>query len=581
MYQAPLSSILDTLSHSVDWHALKNLPGCEDVSDDLVAAILEEAAKLSADVLSPLNWTGDQDGTILNDDGSITTAKGFKEAYAQYRDAGWNSLPFPTNHGGQGLPWALSMAVNEMWQSANVSFGLCPLLNQGAVDAIEAYASDALKEQFLPKMISGEWTGTMNLTEPQAGSDLGQIKTKAIKQNDHYLISGQKIYITFGEHDMADNIIHLVLARAVDAPSGVKGISLFIVPKILDDGSVNDVVCTGIEHKLGIHASPTCTMQFGDKDGAIGYLIGEENQGLVYMFKMMNNARLHVGVQGLGIAEMAYQRALHFTKERKQGTPLNGNADATIIEHPDVARMLLTMKSQIEAQRCLAYYAGSQMDFMARDPDKDSRDKAHYMCNLLTPIVKSCATDLGNEAAAMGVQIHGGMGFVEETGAAQYIRDARILTIYEGTNGIQAKDLVFRKILKEQAPALKPLLDDLLQLSQTMKDDYPKESHALIHGANMVAKAIDFIAKLAEDKKFEHCEASSYALMTLMGTVFAQGLFCKKIWGMRQSDAVHLKQQEALLSFYTDHIASKINGYYESVFNAESVINAAKTVFED
>jgi alkylation response protein AidB-like acyl-CoA dehydrogenase len=405
-------------------------------------AIFEEAGKLAAEVLAPINVAGDKSGAKLAG-GVVTTAPGFKDAYDQYRNAGWNAVPFKEEYGGQGLPYAIAFPVQEMWQSANMSFGLCPLLNQGAVEAINHHGSDAQKSTYLPKLISGEWTGTMNLTESQAGSDLGLIRTKATPQADgSYAITGQKIFITYGEHDMTDNIVHLVLARIDGAPEDVKGISLFIVPKIMEDGNRNTVSCIGLEHKLGIHGSPTCTMDFA---GAKGQLVGTAHEGLKYMFTMMNNARLSVGLQGVAIAERATQKALQYAADRVQGKSLSTGARAPIAEHADVKRMLLTMQALTQAGRALTYEAALALD---------SGDKGKV--ELLTPLVKSWCTDNAVEVASLGVQVHGGMGFIEETGAAQFYRDARILPIYEGTNGIQAADLAFRKILRDQgAEALK------------------------------------------------------------------------------------------------------------------------------
>lgn len=445
-YNPPLKDMAFILNHVI---GLKDLPKAADLDEGTIAAVLEEAGKLARDVLAPLNSVGDKIGNTLND-GVVKTAPGFREAYAQYRDGGWNSVPFNPDHGGQGLPWALSFPVQEMWQSANMSFGLCPLLNQGAVEAIEIHGSPEQKETYLEKLISGEWTGTMNLTEPQAGSDLAAVRTRAERHDDGtYRIFGQKIFITYGEHDFAENIIHLVLARLPDAPEGVKGISLFIVPKILGDGTRNDVVCAGLEHKLGIHASPTCTMQFGDKGGAVGYLVGKENEGIKYMFTMMNNARLSVGLQGIAVAERAYQQALTFARDRVQGRMIDGSStNAPIIHHPDVKRMLISMRAYIESARALAYEAA-----LASDKARDGDAAAQAKVDLLTPVVKGWSTDMGVAMASTGVQVHGGMGFIEETGAAQHYRDARILPIYEGTNGIQANDLVFRKVIRDNGAA--------------------------------------------------------------------------------------------------------------------------------
>jgi len=422
----------------------------EELDRETLQAVLGEAAKLSSEVLAPLNKVGDEQGARL-ENGKVYTADGFKEAYAEYRDAGWNSVPFDPEYGGQGLPWAAAFAVQEMWQGANMSFGLCPLLNQGAVEAIFSHGSQEQKDQYLSKLISGEWTGTMNLTESQAGSDLGLIRSKAEKQSDDtYKITGQKIYITYGDHDMAENIIHLVLARTPDAPEDVKGISLFIVPKILENGEENTLSCIGLEHKLGIHASPTCTMDF---DGATGYLIGEEGSGLKYMFTMMNNARLSVGLQGVAIAERAYQHALAYANDRVQGKSMDSGERVTISHHADVRRMLMDCRTKILAGRLMTYMAAIELD-KADGGDRIARAKVDF----LTPLVKSWCTDMAVDVASTGIQIFGGMGFVEETGAAQFYRDARILPIYEGTNGIQAMDLVFRKILRDDGRVAKKTL---------------------------------------------------------------------------------------------------------------------------
>ena len=449
-YKAPVNEIVFSLNHEAGFNRLVQSGAYPDLSDDLVDAILDEAAKFADNIVAPLSWEGDQTGARLEDDG-VKVPESFKQAYAKYVESGWSTLAAPTDYGGQGLPLALSNAVTEMMNS-NIGFQLCPMLSNGGMEALAAHASDEQKETYLSKIVSGEWSATMNLTEPHAGSDVGNIRAQATPQNDgSYLIRGTKIYITYGDHDMADNIVHLVLARTPNAPEGTKGISLFLVPKFLvnDDGSLgarNDVACIGLEEKLGIHASPTCVMAFGENDGATGWLVGSENRGMACMFTMMNNARLHVGLQGVGVAERATQHALAYAVERKQGrAPGAGKDDneaVAIINHPDVRRMLMSMRTMTEAARGICYENAVMADLAHTSSDASARAKY----DLLTPISKAFSTDIANEVAALGVQVHGGMGFIEETGAAQHVRDARILTIYEGTNGIQAIDLVGRKL---------------------------------------------------------------------------------------------------------------------------------------
>ncbi len=467
-YRAPVNDMNFVLQQLVGMEAIAALPGYEEATPDMVAAILEEAGKLSGEVISPLNVPGDQQGVSLNEQGQVPTPAGFKEAYQQFVEGGWGSLQFNPEYGGQGMPQVLATAVQEMWQAANISWGLCPLLTQGAIEALEANADDALKSTYIPKLVSGEWTGTMNLTEPQAGSDLAALRARAEREGDHYRIKGQKIFITWGEHDMAENIIHLVLARLPDAPPGVRGISLFLVPKYLlnEDGTPgqrNDCGAVSLEHKLGIHASPTCVMSFGDNEGAIGYLIGEEHKGLACMFTMMNNARLGVGLQGVSISERAYQLAVDYARERVQSPAPGSKESGPIIRHPDVRRMLMTMRAMTEAGRALAYTACASLDYQQRGDDaQQQRHQARVA--LLTPIVKGWCTELSQEVTYLGVQVHGGMGFIEETGAAQHYRDARILTIYEGTSGIQAQDLVGRKTLFDQGAAMDNLLAEMLDV---------------------------------------------------------------------------------------------------------------------
>jgi acyl-CoA dehydrogenase len=446
-YRAPVSDIVFTMRHvaGLDRAMADGVYG--DLSADLSQTILEEAGRFANDVIAPLNREGDKHGATLKD-GVVTTAPGWKQAYKAWTGAGWNALPGPVDYGGQGLPTLLNSACVEMWNSASMAFGIGPILTMGAIEALIAHASDDLKSRYLEKLVSGEWTATMNLTEPQAGSDLAAIRSRAEPSGDGtYRITGQKIFITYGEHDLTDNIVHLVLARLPDAPAGTRGISLFLVPKFLSDGTRNDVRCHSIEHKLGIHASPTCTMIFGDNGGAIGWLVGEENRGLACMFTMMNNARLAVGLQGVAIAERAYQQALAYANERRQGRAI-GAAEgmSPIAVHPDVQRNLLTMKALTAAARAICYMTAEAIDRAHLEEDPARRKKANERASLLTPVAKAFSTDIGVEVASLGVQVHGGMGFIEETGAAQHFRDARIAPIYEGTNGIQAIDLVIRKL---------------------------------------------------------------------------------------------------------------------------------------
>jgi len=453
-YRTPLADIKFTLRSIVDFDSLAALEGFEHSDPDLVDGLLDEAARFFEQVVAPTNRDGDTFGSQRNDDGSVTAAPGLKEAYRLYVEAGWGGVGFPEEYGGGNFPWTLSLAIQEMLTSANMAFSLCPLLTQGAIDAIIHHGKEIQRELYLEKMISGEWSGTMNLTEPQAGSDVGALTSKAVPRDDgSWSITGQKIFITWGEHDMADNIIHLVLARTPGSPPGTKGISLFIVPKFLvnPDGSLgerNDVTCVSIEHKLGIHASPTCVMGYGDNGGAIGWMIGEENAGMRAMFTMMNMARLSVGLEGLAVSERAYQQALEYSHERLQGrAPGAAKGESSpIVDHPDIQRTLLDMKSCIDAMRGLCYRNAEALDHASHGKDADDRERGTQLAALLTPLSKAWCTDLGVELTSAGVQVHGGMGFIEETGAAQHFRDARITPIYEGTNGIQAIDLVGRKL---------------------------------------------------------------------------------------------------------------------------------------
>jgi acyl-CoA dehydrogenase len=467
-YRAPINDILLALNHGAGLKAAVEAGHYGDFDADITAAVLEEAGRFASDVLAPLNRVGDQHGVKLAE-AKVTTAPGWPDAYKRWTEGGWNAVSGPEDFGGQGLPLAINAACTEIWSAANAAFGLCPLLTLSAIEALDAHGSDALKRIYLAKLVSGEWTGTMQLTEPQAGSDVGALRTRAERADDGtYRITGSKIYITYGEHDMTDNIVHFVLARLPDAPAGTKGISLFLIPKFLvnDDGSLgarNDIFVSGIEHKLGMHASPTCTMVMGDHGGAVGYLIGEENAGMRCMFTMMNQARLAVGLEGVGIADRATQQALSYAQERRQGRAIGKKSDGSdpIIVHPDVKRMLMQMRALTAASRSICYATAVALDIATRAGDADVRADAAARGALLTPIAKAFSTDIGNEVAYLGVQVHGGMGFIEETGAAQHMRDARITAIYEGTNGIQAIDLVTRKLGAGKGAAVFKLLGEL------------------------------------------------------------------------------------------------------------------------
>ncbi len=578
-YTPPIDDMMFVLASVVGLDKLPEHPDLGALDADSVQSILEPAAALASGVLAPLNHPADKSGGAKLKDGVVTTAAGFKEAYKEYCEGGWNAVVFDPTHGGQGLPWLVAFAVQEMWQGANMSFGLCPLLNQGAVEAIEAHASEELKNEYLEKMISGEWTGTMNLTEPQAGSDLAAVKTKAVPAGDGtYKISGQKIFITYGEHDFTDNIIHLVLARLPDAPEGVKGISLFIVPKFLKDGTRNDLICTGIEHKLGIHASPTCTMQYGDRGGATGYLVGEANEGLKYMFTMMNNARLSVGLQGVAIAERAYQHALSYARDRVQGASISkkGGGGVAIAQHADVKRMLLSMAAQVEAGRALAYEAALYLDL-----SKGGDAAAQARVDIMTPLVKSWCTDMACDVASTGVQIHGGMGFIEETGAAQFYRDARILPIYEGTNGIQAADLVFRKTLRDGGAALGAYLKDLESVIEAVRggsgDDLEAIYGELAAAFDSVSKASARLVDLAKEDLDYAAAVSVPYLKALAG--LAAGVMmarCALVADARmkegEGDMAFLSRKMITARFYAEHYLPLASA------QAKSVLSSARTI---
>ena len=469
-YVAPTKELQFVMKELADIESIAKFPGFEEATPDMIEAILEEAGKLATHVLDPINLCGDQQGAKLVD-GKVQAADGFKEAYQQFAESGWTSVNMPEQYGGQGLPFLIQSAATELWNASNASFALCPLLTAGAVESLIAHGSDELNAIYLEHMVSGNWTGTMNLTEPQAGSDLAAVRTQATPEGDHYKIKGQKIYITWGDHEMSENIVHLVLARLPDAPEGVKGISLFLVPKFMvnADGSLgerNDAYAISLEHKMGIHASPTCVMSFGDNDGAIGYLIGEENNGLACMFTMMNHARLEVGMQGVGISDRAYQHAVSYAKERTQGHAYGHEGRVAIINHPDVRRMLMQMRSLTEAARAISFMSSHAHDVSHNSPDAEERAYYSRRLGLLTPVSKAWCTEVGMEVTSLGVQVHGGMGYMQETGAEQYMRDARIFPIYEGTNGIQANDLVGRKLLRDKGVAVNELIAELTEFAE-------------------------------------------------------------------------------------------------------------------
>jgi 3-(methylsulfanyl)propanoyl-CoA dehydrogenase len=589
-YVAPLKDMQFVLKHVVGLDQVNQLPGWEDVTEDVVDAILEEAGKVASEVLSPLNSTGDRTGATYKD-GVVTMPAGFKEAYWQYVKAGWGNIKSPVEFGGQGLPHIIGTPVEEMWGAANLAFKLCPMLTQGAIEAISHVGPAELRARFLPKMVSGEWTGTMNLTEPQAGSDLSLVRTKATPQADgSYRLKGQKIFITYGEHDYTENIIHLVLARIDGAPEGVKGISLFVVPKFLvkADGSVgerNDVKCVSIEHKLGIHASPTAVMAYGEGGGALGYIVGEPHRGLEYMFIMMNAARLSVGLEGVAIAERSFQRALAWSRERMQGKPVGvaGGKTAPIVQHPDVKRMLLTMKSITEAMRALAYWTSAVLDRARHHGDENERRRCQALVDLLIPVVKGWSTENGIDVASLGIQVHGGMGFIEETGAAQYLRDARITTIYEGTTGIQANDLVGRKVGREQGRTAFAIIAEMDKVAASL------EGQANEHLGPIGKRFASAVSELRDATQWivdnygtnpAAVAAGSVYYLKLMGITSGgwmmarSALIAAKQLAAGEGDGAFLKAKINTAHFYAEHILPQAMGLSASVMNgAQSVLS--------
>ena len=581
-YQAPLADMKFVLRELVDLELLAQLPGFSDMTLDVADAVLEEAAKFAGQVLSPLNRSGDLQGARWQE-GQVLTAGGWKQAYTRFAADGWGALSCPAQFGGQNLPRVLSALIEEMWNGANLAFALCPMLTRGAIDAIELCGSEALKERYLSKMVSGEWTGTMNLTEPQAGSDLSAVRTQAVPTGDgRYRIKGQKIFITYGEHDLTGNIVHMVLARVSGAPEGVKGMSLFVVPKFLvnADGSAgarNDVHCLSIEHKLGIHASPTCVLAYGENGGALAELIGEENRGLEYMFVMMNAARYSVGVEGVGISERAYQTALAYARERIQSTEagVRGGARVPIVRHPDVRRMLLLMKSQTEAMRALSIVVAVSLDAARLHPCAEQRDRHQAVADVMIPVIKGWCTENSVDIASLGVQVHGGVGFVEETGAAQYLRDARITPIYEGTTGIQANDLIGRKLARDGGRAAQAIIVQMRALGRDLnaEPNLPALAPAFCAAVDALERAIGYVVEnYATD--IAAVSVGAVPMLKLFGIVAGGWQLLRSALISRQrlaqakgngADAGFYEAKIMTARFYADHVLSQASGLAHSI----------------
>ncbi len=600
-YKAPLKDMLFVVNELAGLDTVSMLPGFEDATADTAQAVLEENAKFVQDVIAPLNRAGDTAPSSWKN-GVVTTTAGFKEAFKSYGEAGWQGVQHDVDFGGQGLPKLIATPCIEMLNSANLSFALCPLLTDGAIEALMTAGSDAQKKTYLANLISGKWTGTMNLTEPQAGSDLAQVRTRAVPEGDGtYRVFGQKIYITYGEHDMADNIVHLVLARTPDAPEGVKGISLFTVPKTLVNadgtlGARNDVYCASIEHKLGIKASPTAVLLFGEdnfkvkgadgssKPGAIGELVGEENRGLEYMFVMMNAARFQVGMQGIAIAERAYQQAVAYAKDRVQSRDVAGSSGpVTIIHHPDVRRMLMTMRSQIEAARAIAYVTAAAYDAARKSPDAATQKQNQAFYEYLVPVVKGWSTELSIQVASLGVQVHGGMGFIEETGAAQHYRDARILTIYEGTTAIQANDLVGRKTMRDGGATARGIVGQVTMTAATLASSDSPDLKAIAHrlhaGARALNEVIDFIVANAKSD-IRGVFAGSVPYLELAGIVLggwqmarAAHIATAKI-AANDADSDFYKAKLATARFFADHLLSRAPGLRDGIVEGSAAVMA-------
>jgi hypothetical protein len=586
-YIAPVKDMLFNIEHLAGIDQIAQLPGMEDAGLETAQAVLEEAAKFCEGVLAPLNWEGDKNPSTWKD-GVVTAAPGFKEAFRQYTEAGWQGLQHPTDFGGQGLPKTIGSAVGEMQNAANLSFALCPLLTDGAIEALLTAGSPELNAIYLEKLVSGEWTGTMNLTEPQAGSDLAAVRTRAEPQADgSYKVAGTKIYITWGEHDMADNIIHLVLARVTGAPEGVKGISLFVVPKFLvnADGSLgarNDVHCVSIEHKMGIKASPTAVLQFGDHGGAVGYLVGQENRGLEYMFIMMNAARYGVGVQGIAIADRAYQKAVEFAKDRIQSRPVDGSLPAAgpIIHHPDVKRMLMTMRAYTEGCRALSSVAAAAYDAAHHHEDAETRRQNQAFYEFMVPLIKGYSTEMSLEVTSLGVQVHGGMGFIEETGCAQYYRDAKILTIYEGTTAIQANDLVGRKTARDGGQTAKGIAAQIeateFELQQSGSDDAEAVAKRLKAARLAFLDVVTFVAANTRTQPNDVFAGSVPYLMLagnlMAGWQLARALLVAQEQLAKGQDTAFMQAKIITARFYADHLLTKAPGLRDSIVEGAACV---------
>ncbi|HEY2462580.1 MAG TPA: acyl-CoA dehydrogenase [Steroidobacteraceae bacterium] len=579
-YQAPIADMKFVLRELVDMQLLAQLPGFAEMTPDVAEAVLDEAAKFAAAVLSPLNRSGDLEG-VRWQDGEVLTAGGWKQAYARFTADGWNSLSCPADFGGQNLPRVLSALIEEMWNGANVAFALCPMLTRGAIDALELRGTESQRDLYLPKMVSGEWTGTMNLTEPQAGSDLSAVRTRAVPTGDgRYLLTGQKIFITYGEHDLTGNIVHMVLARVAGAPDGVKGTSLFLVPKFLvnADGSLgarNDVHCLSVEHKLGIHASPTCVLAFGQNGGAVAELIGEENRGLEYMFIMMNAARYSVGIEGVGLSERAYQTALTYARERIQGTEagIRGGPRVPIVRHPDVRRMLLMMKSQTEAMRALAGVVAVSLDAARLHPDAAERERHQARADLMIPVIKGWCTENSVDIASLGIQVHGGVGFVEETGAAQFLRDARITPIYEGTTAIQANDLIGRKLARDGGQSAQTVVAEMRALAHALSADAKLSAlaPALSAAVDALEKAIRYVVEnYAID--IRAVSVGAVPMLKLFGIVAggwqllrSASIAQQRLAAANGGDAAFYEAKILCARFYADYVLSQSSGLAHGV----------------